>query len=222
MAYHPFERIVSLWLQRVKGFYVMENYPIRYEIEKSTKYSPKTATTDIDLVYYNYSEQKNINLVECKSNINETFHSKSRDRLLKQLEDEKELVKKLPFFKKGMKIEQNVYAIKIADRIKKKLPLEVKIVEGENFKTEVLDSLIQYIGKDCKIDPKDDVLSLIRLFWHFGILNESYYRELAKPILEKNMNISAANLRDELGLIKNQIGFCRKLIKSIKEKELKT
>ena len=219
MAYHPFERIVSLWLQRVKGFYVMENYPIRYEREKSTKYSPETVTTDIDLVYFDSSEPEIINLVECKSNINETFHNQSRDRLLKQLEDEKELVKRLPFFKEGMKIKQNVYAIKIANRIKNKLPKKVKIVEGDNFKEEVLDELILHIGKDCKIDPKDDVLSLIRLFWHYRILNESYYKELAKNILNSNENITAAKLRDELGLIKNQTKFCKEIIKSIKEEQ---
>ena len=211
MAYHPFERVVSLWLQRVKGFYVLENYPIRYDREKTGKYSPGTATTDLDLVYLDSKNPDVINIVECKSNINETFHNNSRDRLLKQLDEEKELVKKLPFYEKRMKVRQHVFGIKIAERIKGKLPKDVNVVEGFTFKETVIDELILHVGKDCKIDPKDDVLSIIRLFWHYGTLKEDYYTIIAKQIISKNPSISADNLRKELGLIRDLTPFCKEL-----------
>ncbi len=216
MAYHPFERICSLWLERVKHHFVIENLPIRYDRRKRTKYSPTTATSDFDLISYCLDDPKTINLCECKSNINQTFHNLSRDRLLRQLDDLKKHVKKLPFHTKIRKIRRWVFGIKIAKRIRDKVPRDVQIIEGQQFE-EVLDELIMLVGKDPKIDPKDDVLSIIRLFWHFGILNENFYRKRAKEILQVSPNLSAKKLKDQLGLITYKTNFAKELLKKLRD-----
>ncbi len=213
MAYHPFERICRLWMERLNGAFVIENLPIRYDRKKITKYSPSTATTDFDLIAIDPEDPKKVNICECKSNINSTFHNKSLDRILKQIKESRKLAKERW---KDKKVIQTIFGINIADRIKNKIPKDVTVIEGELLESKVLDGLILYIGKDPKIDPKDDVLSLIRLLWHFGLLKESYYEIQAKEILSKQRNISANKLRGKLGLISYKTSYCKELLNRIK------
>lgn len=216
MAYHPFERICSLWLERVKYHFVIENLPIRFSRKKRTKFSPTTATTDFDLISYDLNTPQSINLCECKSNINETFHTSSRTRLLRQLKDSLKHSKKLPFMNRIKTVKRFVFGIKIADRIKRKIPTEVVVIEGKTLETDVLDNLVLLVGRDPKMDPKDDVLSIIRLFWHFGILNEKYYLERTKELVRKDHSLSPARLRKKLGLVSYKTDLCEKLLGKVK------
>jgi hypothetical protein len=216
MAYHPFERICSLWLERVKHHFVIENLPIRYSRKKRTKFSPSTATTDLDLISYDLKEAKTINLCECKSNINETFQTISRTHLLHQLKNLLKLSKKLPFINRVKRTKRFVFGIKIADRIKKKIPKNVTVIEGETFEADVLDELVLLVGRDPKIDPKDDVLSIIRLFWHFGILNEKYYLKRTMELLDGSTYLSPGKLKGCLGLVSYKTDFCKELLRRAK------
>lgn len=216
MAYHPFERICSLWLERAKHHFVIENLPIRYSRKKRTKFSPSTATTDFDLISYDLNEPKTINVCECKSNINETFQTRSRTHLLRQLKDLHKLTKELAFINRVKRTKRFVFGIKIADRIKKKIPIDVVVIEGKSFETDVLDNLVLLVGRDPKIDPKDDVLSIIRLFWHFGILGEKYYLERTKELMQKDPSLSPARLRRGLGLVSYKTDLCDKLLHKVK------
>jgi hypothetical protein len=220
MAYHPFERICSLWLERVKHHFVIENFPFRYKIKKQTKSYPSTATKDFDLISYYLKTPKTIYLSECKSNINQTFQTVSLIRLRNQLKDLTKQSKSLPFIERIQKKKRFVFGIKIANRIKNKIPRNVDVKEGETFKKDVLDELILYVGRDPKIDPKDDILSIIRLFWHFGILNDDYYLEIAKKLLKKNPHLSAGKLRTSLGLISYKTDFCKELLSRLKHNTL--
>jgi hypothetical protein len=91
----------------------------------------------------------------------------------------------------------------------------VKTIEGENFEKQVLDKLVLFVGRDPKIDPKDDILSIIRLFWHFGVLNDRYYRERAKELLRENPSLSAKDLKDQLGLITYKTAYCKELLNAL-------
>lgn len=212
MSYHPFERICSLYLERIKKHFVIENYPIRYGRRGKSKHSPSTGTTDYDLISFDPKHPKVIHLFECKSHINKTFTTNSRTRLLKQLKNMKKYFKYLPYKKKTTKSQRWVFSIDIAKRVLDKIPKNVIIKQGENFEKEVLDKLILYVAKDPKIDPKDDILSIIRLFWHFGLFKEKYYLERTRAFLKDDENLTPKELRNELGLISYKTEFCRNLL----------
>jgi hypothetical protein len=199
-------------MERINNDFVIENLPIRYNRKKITKYSPSTATTDFDLVAINSNKPGIVNICECKSNINSTFHNKSRDRILKQIKEVKKLAKTRW---KGKQIKQTIFGINIANRIKNKIPRNVEIIEGELLESNVLDKLILHIGEDPRIDPKDDVLSLIRLFWHFGLLNEKYYEIRAREIYLKQKKITPNQLRSKLGLISYKTSYCKSILNKI-------
>ena len=91
------------------------------------------------------------------------------------------------------------------------------VIEGKTFETDVLDNLVLLVGRDPKIDPKDDVLSIIRLFWHFGLLNEKYYVERTKELLLKDHFLSPAGLRKKLGLVSYKTDLCKKLLGKVKD-----
>ena len=213
MSYHPFERICSLWLERVNHHFVIENLPVRYGRRKRVKNSPATATTDFDIISYDLKNPKTINLCECKANINQTADTKSRTRLLRQLKDQKKHSTKLPFAKKVKRTKQWVFGIRIAKRIKETLPKNAEVIEGEQFEHRVLDELIMLVARDPKIDPKDDVLFIVRLFWHFGLFKDDYYQKMTQKILEKMPSLSANALKGELGLISYKTDYCKQLLK---------
>ena len=99
----------------------------------------------------------------------------SRDRLKRQLQDLKKHSNLLPNIANYKKVKFRVLGIKIANRVSNQLKKKkVEILEGANFEKEVLDKLIMSIGRDPKIDPKDDILSILRLLWHFGLLNDRF------------------------------------------------
>ena len=220
MSYHPFERVCSLWFERVKNHFVIENYPFRYDRKKRTKYSPSTATTDFDLITYDLKDPKTLNVIECKSNINETSHENQKNRLLFQLAELDKYASKLPYIEKINKVKRWVFGIKIANSITSDIPKDVNIIEGEKLEKQVLNELVMLIAKDPKIDPKDDILSILRLLWHFGILNEKYYLQRTEELLSKkeNKTLTASKLREKLGLINYKTDFCKEILNKLKNK----
>jgi hypothetical protein len=214
MAYHAFERICGLWLERIRHHFVILNLPLRYTQKKRTKYSPSSCTTDIDIISFDPAKPRELYLYECKSNINQTFSTKSRTRLKRQLEDLKKHSNLLPNIKNYDNIKLQVFGIKIAKRVLRHLK-DVKITEGEDFEREVLEELIMSIGNDPKIDPKDDILSVLRLLWHFGVLNDRFYAERAKQIVKDQPKITANKLKAKLGLIAHKTSYCKELLSKL-------
>ncbi len=84
------------------------------------------------------------------------------------------------------------------------------------FEQEVLDKLIMMVGRDPKIDPKDEVLSIVRLFWHFGVLNEKYYHQRAKELLHDNPKLTPKTLKDRLGLITYKTDFAKSILTQVR------
>jgi hypothetical protein len=219
MASHSFERFCSLWLTRVKGAFVIENLPIRFKREKTSKYSPGTGTTDIDLISFDPSNGGELSLNECKSNIHSTFLRASKERLLRQLEAQSELADLLPFARHVRPVKKRVFALRLAPGIRKEVPADVEVIEGADFEHQVLDSLIEKIAEDPWIDPRDDVLGSLRILWHFGCLDRRYYLKRTREILEEKPKITAGELRDWLGLVSHKTGFAKTLLAEIREKK---
>lgn len=220
MASHSFERFCSLWLTRVRGCFVIENLPIRVVREKVSKFSPGKGSNDIDLISFDPQEPDTLYLNECKSHIHSTFAKEDGERLVKQLSELERLAKLLPFGHRFSQFKLRVFGIRIAGANKSKIRSEVEVIDGKQFEEQVLKELLDFIGLDPWIDPKDDVMGSLRLLWHFGCLREEFYERRARAIIKTHPSLSPAELRDELGLISYKTEFCRTLLDKIKHTEV--
>ena len=216
MASHSFERFCSLWLTRVKEAFVIENLPIRYTREKSGRFSPGTGTTDIDLISFDPAKGGELCLNECKANIHSTFMKVSKARLLRQLEDHISLAKRLPFHRHFTTLKRRVFAFRLSPDIRKSIPADIEVIEGQDFEKIVLDSLIERVGSDPWIDPRDDVLGAVRILWHFGCLDERYYVRQTLDYLKKEPDITPGVLRDRLGLVGHKTVFAKHILAKAK------
>lgn len=217
MASHSFERFCSLWLTRVKGAFVIENLPIRYDRAKSGKFSPGTGTTDIDLISFDPAKGGELYLNECKANIHSTFMKVSKTRLLRQLDDHSSLAKLLSFHQHFTTLKKRVFAFRLSPDIRKSIPKDIEVIEGPDFEKIVLDSLIQKIGSDPWIDPRDDVLGSVRILWHFGCLDERYYVRQTLEVLKGKPDITPGVLRDWLGLVAHKTAFAKQILEKAKK-----